>query len=171
MSIDTTQLRSSTFSHPAAGLFTDREATNDAIYDLAQAGFTPREIVVAYSTHGEQHQHAPGLEDKHSIEWRLRHGFQHDLQRRGADQMTGDDAASGKPPLDYSEMLPHPALLEMGLSEERIALLDRELGKDGALIFVRTDDRIDKAERIIELNEGRVKTDTATEHMPPGGES
>ena len=171
MKIDSTYSTRGSVVHPAAGLFTDWPSANDAIADLSEAGFTVEQIVVATSVAGQQApyiNHGKNAREKHGLTWKFRHSFEHDLHRKVADQVTalGEDSSQEKDHPAYSERALEETLASMGVSEQRIALLAHEMGRDGVLILVRTGDRIDEAEKILELNQGRIKTDTATECIP-----
>jgi hypothetical protein len=162
-----------TLFHPAAGMFSNWECANDAIADLAQAGFPADQIVIAHSVEGEQMEREHPEKDsneKHTLVWKLRRSFQHDLHHHGPDVLaTGNqDAEAEKNEHLYSEKHLKDVLLGMGISEELAWSMDRILGRNGVLVLVGTRDqaRLNKAERIIEKNAGRVRTDTMAERAP-----
>jgi hypothetical protein len=165
-----------TASDLVIALFMDCKSAHDAIADLTSAGFRNGQIRIAYSAEGKQAKsgknevHSPGQpaapEESNSVGWKLRQSFMHDLQRSGTDQMAGQDGdvSSSKSEKPYSEVDLRGTLLSMGVAEDRILLLNREMRDDGVLVLVNADLRSKEAESIIERNSGQIRTDTATEH-------
>jgi hypothetical protein len=49
----------------------------------------------------------------------------------------------------------------MGVAEDRILLLNREIREKGVLLLVHAGDRSKEAESIMERNSGQIRTDTA----------
>jgi hypothetical protein len=167
-----------TDSNLVVALFTDRQYVQGAIADLRDVGFSSRQIRIAFSVESKQAEwgesavrdqgrHAVS-EEKNSLAWRLKRSFEHDLHRSGADQMTGEDEdlSSSGPGPPYSQVDLRETLLSMGVVEQRILLLNREMGEKGALVLVNAEDRTQEVESIMVRNSGQMRTDTATEHPP-----
>jgi hypothetical protein len=152
-------------------VFTDSASVRDAIADLNEAGFEGNQVQVAFSAEGKR-AHEAILGGQHSVRWRLEHGFEHDLHRRGADQMSGQRESTMKttaPP--YTEVDMQETLAAMGVAQDRIQLLDWETGANGSLLLVHTGHRAKEVQRILEHNCGVIRTDTATErpcYVPDG---
>jgi hypothetical protein len=165
--------RIKTISDLVIGLFIQRGHLRDAVADLAQAGFHKSEILVAFPIEGQpyltrhsavKHIFQPGLGGKHSLIWKLKQSFEHDLHRRGQDQLSGrhEDSSLSEAEL-YSEVPLRDALQEIGVALDRIILLNNEMGPDGALLLVQAGGRWRKVESILQRNSGMIRTDTATE--------
>jgi len=80
-----------------------------------------------------------------------------------ASRMTGQDKdlSSGEPLENYSEIDLRETLESMGVAEDRILLLNREIREKGVLLLVNAGDRSKEAESIMERNSGQIRTDTA----------
>jgi hypothetical protein len=150
-----------------AALFFDETSARDAIADLKIAGFSAGQIGVALSKQGklEQTGSVPcDLQGKHSIWWKFRHSFEHDLHSQGADlSSTQDKAATSTQAMPYTEVDLNDTLQAIGVAPATIGLLDREIGADGMLIMVDASDRCDEVESILEKNRGMLRTVMATE--------
>lgn len=159
----------------AVALFTETQSVRDAVADLRQAGFQPSQIFVAFSAEHDQFdpQHAELWQSsrhglfggEHSMRWRLRHSFERDLHHKslGAFQQPEPEAN----PHACTEVNLHDALKAIGVAEDRIRLVNQQVGAHGALIIVEAAMERRKAERILEKNAGQTRTGTATE-CPPG---
>ena len=143
------------------GLFTDLKNAKDAICDLSRAGFDASQINVAYASSAKGHPDVSSAE--HSVVWRIKDGFERDLHHSGASQLAGatgrGDASEISP---YTEVDLRTALSEVGVAPDRISLLDREIGA-GVLVLVKGGGHSEKAEEILERNEGTIRTDSALE--------
>jgi hypothetical protein len=156
----------------AAAVFTDPIAVHDAAADLKEAGFLHMSIAFsADCKHAQQtdskarHAREACLTgEKHSLPWRIRHSFEHDLHRRGTEQMAGASHRIADSGVPYTEVDLEEALLSLGVSRERIDLVNREVGLYGSLLLVEVGDRSEEAQSILERNCGINRTDTATEH-------
>jgi hypothetical protein len=161
----------------AVALFTETRSVRDAVVDLRQAGFGPNQIFVAFSAEHDQFdpQHAElwqtsrhGLfGGEHSMIWRMRHSFERDLHQRTGEVQEQEPEAN---PHACTEVNLHDALKAIGVAEDRIWLVNQQVGAHGALIIVNAGmERIErrKAEAILEKNCGQTRTGTATER-PPG---
>ncbi len=157
-----------------AALFQERKHATDAISDLIEAGFPGRNIRLAYAFDDPTfavHPNAAELKgpdiqaaDGHSLRWRMRHKFEDDLHKRGADQLSGEDADDShahQPP--YEQVTLHDTLAGLGVMEDRITLLNREIGPTGAFLLVDGSHRWKDVVAIVERNCGDIRTDTATE--------
>jgi hypothetical protein len=158
----------------AAAVFLKCKCASDAIADLAHAGFGKRQIQVAFSTGtlgtSRPEETHPDLgadsSKEHTLTWKLRQNFEHDLHRSGAQQITREPdcfSSSKNDPL-YTAVSLHDTLREMGVAEDRISLLNWEIGTDGALVMVDAGERWKEATAILERNSGTIRSDTATEH-------
>jgi hypothetical protein len=155
-------------------LFTDSESLRDAVADLSSAGFGKSQISIAFSKSGKR-AHAGDViarsstdqsvsGGEHSLSWKLKHSFEHDLHRKGIDQTKRtDEFVSDKFDLPYSEVDLTETLSALGVAEDRILLLDREIGTNGSLVLVNPGYRAKEAQAILEHNCGIIRTDTATE--------
>jgi len=157
-------------------LFMNIQDARGAIADLADAGFGKSQIRVIFSdqvkivirensevkTVGKQ----TTLDGEKSLVWKLRRSFKHDLHRSGTDQMTGQDQnqSSSSGAALYSEVSLGAALSPLGVAEDTIGLLNREMGSDGLLILVDAGLCCSQTQSILERNAGIIRTDTTTEH-------
>ncbi len=150
-----------------AGLFFDETSARDAIADLNIAGLRAGQIGVALSKRGklELSKTVPcDLHGKHSVWWKLRHSFEHDLHSHGADLSSKHDQVSAmEETMPYTEVDLDDTLREIGVAPATINLLDREIGANGMLILVDAGDRCDEIESILERNRGMSRTVMATE--------
>jgi hypothetical protein len=150
-----------------AALFFDEISARDAIADLKLAGLSARQIGVALSKQGklELTKSVPcDLNGKHSIWWKFRHSFEHDLHSQGADLSTAKaEADSNAESMPYTEVDLTDTLQEIGVAPATINLLDREIGGNGMLIIVDAGDRCEEVESILERNRGMSRTVMATE--------
>ena len=85
--------------------------------------------------------------------------------------MTGHDKdlSSGEPLENYSEIDLRETLESMGVAEDRILLLNREIREKGVLILVNSGNRSREVESIMERNSGQIRTDTVTERPHSAG--
>jgi hypothetical protein len=166
-----------TVSTLVAALFTETKSAHGALADLASAGIPGDRIAVTFSAAGQQTQRQQfdsthsGAADDCSLVWRLRHGFERDLHHHGAKR------ASEKNPLSmgsrverpYCVVELHDTLRGIGVAEDRIQLLDRNLGMHGVLILVEAEDQTREVQSILEKNCGQIRTDSVTEreHTKP----
>lgn len=156
----------------AAAVFTDSISVHDAAADLKEAGFL--HMSIAFSADCKQAQQIDSKArhvreevltgEKHSLPWKIRHSFEHDLHRRGAEQMAGAGQRTAGAGVPYTEVDLEEALLSLGVSKERIDLVNREVGLYGSLLLVEAGERSEEAQAILERNCGINRTDTATEH-------
>src|ERR1700753_2621990 len=150
-----------------AALFHDEMSARDAIADLKIAGVRAGQIGVALSQRGklELTKSVPcDLQGKHSIWWKLRHSFEHDLHSHGADlSSTRDEAATKGEASPYTEVDLSVTLGEIGVAPATIELLDREIGPNGMLVLVEAGRRGDEVESILIRNRGMSRTVMATE--------
>lgn len=154
-------------------LFTDSVAASDAVADLQLAGFHADRIGIALSREGKEREAASSsdgdaiAEGKHSLFWKLRHSVQHDAHAHGfgLESKTDADLSQQRDQL-YSEVDLEDTLLGLGVAEERIRLLDREIGPDGMLMLVDAGHHCTMVQSILEDNRGFIRTDMATERPP-----
>lgn len=163
----------------AAALFTETRCVRDAVADLRQAGFGADEIYVAFSAEHDQFdpQHSElwqtSQRGEHSVRWRLRHTFERDLHHRTGADDTAVGHGTGAKELEpaCTEVNLHDALKAIGVAEDRIRLVNQQVGAHGALVLVNATTHANKtavhAKTILEKNCGQIRTDTATE-CPPG---
>ena len=103
---------------------------------------------------------------EHSVIWKLRDSFERDLHHQGASQIAGETGhGNAREVSPYTEVDLRKALSEMGVAPDRISLLEREIG-EGVLVLVKCGGHSEKAEEILERNEGTIRTDTALEVAP-----
>jgi hypothetical protein len=172
MSMDTTSMDSTRIipdvSEVVVALFTDVKNAKDAICDLSRAGFGAPDINVAYGAASEGHAEVASTE--HSVLWRLRERFEEDLYQHGASQMGGEAGNHRKSQASpYTEVDLRKALSEEGVPADRISLLESEIGA-GVLVLVKSREHRDKAEEILERNNGTIRTDSALEAGDKRGE-
>ena len=158
-----------------AAVFTDCAHANDAVADLSREGFSAQRIGVAFPTKGlgtagqkEAASVHHDLGEQHSFIWRLRRNFEHDLHRRGESQLAGSskggkDESAGHP---YSEVNLWEALGALGLPDDSIQLINREMTEKGAFIIVDGDKQWQAAEAVLVRNSGVIRTDAVTNQMP-----
>jgi hypothetical protein len=158
-----------TASNIVAALFFNDVSARDAVADLKIAGFPARDIGVALSEEGKRarnrnsdakHLSAGAIpEGEHSLLWKFRHSFEHDLHSQEPNLSSREDTAlagAEKPP--YTQVELSDTLLALGVADVTIRLLDREIGASGLLILVDAGDRADEAESILEQNRGFLRT-------------
>ncbi len=151
-------------SETVVALFTDLKNAKDAICDLSRAGFGASQINVAYASAAEGHPDVSRAE--HSVIWKLRDSFERDLHHQGASQIAGETGqGNAREVSPYTEVDLRKALSEMGVAPDRISLLEREIG-EGVLVLVKCGGHSEKAEEILERNEGTIRTDSALEVAP-----
>jgi hypothetical protein len=150
-----------------AGLFFNEMSARDAIADLKIAGLRAGQIGVALSERGklELTKSVPcDLQGKHSIWWKFRHSFEHDLHSQFAGlSSTKDEVATRGETTPYTEVDLNDTLQGIGVAPATINLLDHEIGVNGMLILVDAGDRCDEIESILERNRGMSRTVMATE--------
>jgi hypothetical protein len=164
-------------------LFTETQSVRDAVADLRDAGFGAGEIYVAFSAEHDQFdpQHSElwqcgehGIfRGEHSVRWRIRHSFERDLHHRTGAYDTPQGPGGGARELHpaCTEVNLHDVLKAIGVADDRIWLVNQQVGPHGALILVDSSAHANHAEltakTILEKNCGQIRTDTATEN-PPG---
>jgi hypothetical protein len=162
-----------TVSTLVAALFKEVKSAHGALFDLASAGIPGDQIGIAFSAAAQQAQqsefdlgrHAEP-KDEYRLTWRLRHGFEDDLHRRGTEQMSRENAPSmGRSERPYYLVDLHDTLRGIGAAEDRILLVDRALGMHGVLVLVEAGDRAREVQSILEKNCGQIRTDSATERQ------
>jgi hypothetical protein len=155
----------------AVAVFTDPSCLHDAVSDLREAGI--HEIAIAFSAENiQRRQTEPKAQrayesflhgDRHTVSWRLRHGIEHDLHRKGAEIMAGEGKDHLSPGTPYEEINLAETLSGIGVSADRIDLINREVGCEGALLLVNAGDFLDEVQSILEKDCGINRTETATE--------
>ncbi len=159
-------------SNLVAALFLDDMSARDAIADLKLAGFRASNIGVALSEEGKRVRnrsrdatHGQLIpEGKHSVVWRLRHSIEHDIHSHGSGLSSREDASTANeenPP--YTEIDLVDTASGLGVAEDTIQLLDREIGPNGVLILVDAGARVNEVEAMLEKNRGFLRTAMATE--------
>jgi hypothetical protein len=150
-----------------AALFFNEMSARDAIADLNIAGLRAGQIGVALSKRGklEHTESVPcDLHGKHSVLWKFRHSFEHDLHSQGADLSSKQyQVATKGDTTPYTEVDLDDTLRGIGVAPATINLLDGEIGANGMLILVDAGDRCDEIESILERNRGMSRTVMATE--------
>ncbi len=159
-------------SNLVAALFLDDVCARDAIADLKLAGFGAGNIGVALSEEGKHARNRSGdathgrpiPEGKHSVLWRLRHSIEHDVHSHGPGLSSREDASAayGENPT-YTEIDLVDTASGLGVAEDTIRLLDRDIGPNGVLILVDAGDRATEVEAMLEKNRGFLRTAMATE--------
>ncbi|HUZ05105.1 MAG TPA: hypothetical protein VMU62_07090 [Acidobacteriaceae bacterium] len=164
-----------------AGLFTDRKTLHDAIADLSHAGFGPDQIAVVFSTE-ENHSKRRSAEaqrprlpedlEDHSLVWKFKQSYEHDMHRRGDEQMSGahlDEHSGDHRGPQYSEVdLWQTLALFGGATEDRVKMMNREMGPEGSLLLVQCAGRAREVEMILEGNTGKIRTETVTDPLLAG---
>jgi hypothetical protein len=165
-------------SQVVVAVFTNVKNAKDAICDLRNAGFDGSQIKIGYAqsavtgeptqAHGNVANQAHGdvATAEHTLPWRLKESFEQDLYQQGADQLAGQ--TPGVPRNEhapFTEIDLQQALTEIGVAPERIVLLEREV-RSGVLMLVEAREHADKVEKILEANNGTIRTDTAFERPP-----
>jgi hypothetical protein len=146
-----------------AAVFFDQTSARDAIADLNLAGFHANEIAVAVPEYRKR-EASLNTDGKHSILWKLRHSFEHDLQSQGADLSHGKDlAAANSEDRPFTEIDLVESLTELGVARDTIKLLEDRMGADGLLIAVHAVDRIDEVESILVKNRGMLRSVMVTQ--------
>jgi hypothetical protein len=168
-----------TGSNLVAAVFLKTVLVRDAIADLKLAGFHASDIGVALSKQGQlEHERNPeavptpaDLGGKHSFTWKVRHSLAHDVHHsHGSGLSSQQDAAAADeeyPP--YTEFDLTETLRQLGVGEDTVQLLNREVGKDGIFLLVNARDRCHEAERILERNGGYLRSVMVTEWGRPSG--
>jgi hypothetical protein len=148
-----------TGSNLVAAVFLKTVLARDAIADLKLAHFHASDIGVALSKQGQlEHERNPeavptpaDLEGKHSFTWKFRHSLARDIHSHGPGLSSQQDAAVADeeyPP--YTEFDLTETLRQLGIGEDTVQLLNREVGKDGIFVLVNARDRCHEAEKILE---------------------
>ena len=160
-----------------AAVFFDEVSARDAIADLKLARFHAADIGVALSEEGKRAQSlgpdvkhgCVDLEGKHSILWKLRHSFEHDLHSHGPGLSSREDAAAAneeKPA--YTEIDLADTLAGLGVAEDTKNLLNDRIGPDGLLILVDAGERVNEVESILVRNRGMLRSAMATQPSHAG---
>jgi hypothetical protein len=146
-----------------AAVFFDQTSARDAIADLHLARFQGDQIAVALPEYRKQ-ETPLDTEGEHSMLWKLRHTFQHDLQSHGAD-LTSEKHKAAALVVDspFTEIDLVESLSEMGVARDTIKLLEDRMGADGLLILVHAAERIDEAESVLVRNRGMLRSVMATQ--------
>jgi hypothetical protein len=148
-------------SEVVVALFTDLKNAKDAVSDLSRAGFDSSQINVAYASPANEQADVSSAE--HSVFWKLRDSFRRDLHIQGAEQVSGEtENGNVHAASPYTEVDLQTALSEIGVAPDRISLLENEIGA-GVLLLVKAAAYSEKAEEILERNEGTIRTETALE--------
>jgi hypothetical protein len=146
-----------------AAVFFDQTSARDAIADLNLARFHAEDIAVAVPEYRKR-EAALNTGGEHSVLWKLRHSFQHDLQSHGADLSIQEHlAAANAEDRPYTEIDLVESLTELGVARDTIKLLEDRMGADGLLIAVHAVDRIDEVESILVKNRGMLRTVMVTQ--------
>ncbi len=146
-----------------AAVFFDQTSARDAIADLNLARFHAEDIAVAVPEYRKR-EAALNTVGEHSVLWKLRHSFQHDLQSHGADLSSQEHlAAANAEDCPYTEIDLVDSLTELGVARDTIKLLEDRMGADGLLIAVHAVDRIDEVESILVKNRGMLRTVMVTQ--------
>ena len=159
-----------------AAVFKDCSHANDAVADLNREGFSGARVGVACPSKSSGSTEAvrlsPGqtgpLGEEHSLIWRLRRSFEHDLHRSGHEQMAGDnkDHSKDEPFEPYTQIDLWSALGGLGMQQDSIGLLHMEMGDNGAFVIVDAGHSWEKAEAILEKNSGVIRSDAVTNRTP-----
>jgi hypothetical protein len=159
-------------------LFLDDVSARDAIADLRLAGFVASNIGVALSEEGKRARNRsrdathvqPIPEGKHSAFWRLRHSIEHDIHSPGPGLSSREDASAAyEENPSYTEIDLVDTASGLGVAEDTIRLLDREIGPNGVLILVDAGTRATEVESMLEKNRGFLRTAMATERSRAAG--
>lgn len=161
----------SSASRLAVAVFTDPSCLHDAVADLREAGID--EIAIAFSAENMQRRQTDPKAhrayerfmhgDRHTMPWRIRHGIEHDLHRKGTEIMAGEGKDQVNPGTPNEEVNLAETLSGIGVSVDRIDLINREVGCEGALLLVNAGDFLDDVQSILEKDCGINRTETATE--------
>jgi hypothetical protein len=146
-----------------AAVFFDQITARDAIADLQLASFHADQIAVAVPEYRKSEPPLNG-QGKHTIRWKLRHSFEHDLQSHGADLSNKEHLAAATaedPP--YTEIDLVENLSDLGVARDTIKLLEDRMGAKGLIVIVHAKDRIDEAESILVKNRGMLRTPMVTQ--------
>ncbi len=153
-----------------AAIFFDEVTARDAIVDLKLAGFPAGAIAVAPSPAGEPAEGGQGatlakdLSGEHTMHWRLRHTFKHDLHARRTDLTSVDDVVeASREEVPFTEIELKQTLLQSGVAPATIQLLQDRMGSNGMLIMVDAGDRVDEVESILVRDGGMLRNVMATE--------
>lgn len=161
-------------SNLVAAIFLKTVSARDAIADLKLAGFTSSDIGVALSKGRRREERnpeaieAPGsLEGKHSISWKMRHSLRHDVHSSGPGLSShGDAAVANEEQPPYTEIDLEETLRELGVAEDTVQFLDRDVGPHGIFVLVNSRDRGRETESILERNGGHLRSVMVTEQTP-----
>ena len=150
-----------------AAVFLDDISARDAIADLKIAGFHANEIGVCTSHQSSQAHLSADPAGRHSLMWRLRHSAQIDLEAHGTSLTNkGYLAVATQEQPAYTELKLDSTMRFLGIGENTIQLVDREIGPTGLLIYVAAGDRGSEVETILEKNRGYVRSAMAAEAPP-----
>jgi hypothetical protein len=153
-----------------AAVFFDDVSARDAMADLKLAGFAAESIGVAISEQGKRADLPTDVDGKHSLLWRLRHSFQHDLHSKGPGFSTqADPAAASAENLPFTELDLPESLLKAGVAPDTIQLLNDRMGTDGLLIVVDAGERLNEVESILVQNRGMLRTAMVTQQTHAAG--
>jgi hypothetical protein len=146
-----------------AAVFFDQKTARDAIADLQLAGFHADHIAVAVPEYRKSEPPISGR-GEHTVRWKLRHSFEHDLQSHGAGLSAKKEleaATLEDPP--YTEIDLVENLSDLGVARDTIRLLEDRMGAKGLIVIVHAKERIDKAESILVKNRGMLRTPMVTQ--------
>lgn len=161
-----------------AGLFTDHTAICDAVADLHDLGLGSERIAIALSREGKRAQlsganplplQGPLPKSEHTWMWRLRHAIDNDSHHHRMG-LTSDDKAGQHQAALCTEVDLAATLSSFGVAEDRIWLLDEEIGPKGALMIVDAGEQSLKVRSLIERNCGLICTGMALESRGPASE-
>ena len=155
-------------SNVALAFFVNPRNLHDAATDLCLAGFKADAINVTGLIHGlglESPETArsaatAAFAEEHTLRWKMRRFLVHDRQRRGADQMSGDDRDSvGFPNPECNWIDLSSVLAEMNVSRSIVELLRIDTRSERTFMLVDAQDRVDEASQILQMNGGELRTE------------
>jgi hypothetical protein len=168
MSMDLCNTSNRSVSNVALAYFMNARHLHDAATDLCSAGFLPGAINITQSAPSgvlsflKDRDRARRLDalDQHTWLWRTKRFLAHDVHRRGADQISGDDAVEQNfknptcAPMDFEAVLS-----AMSVSPIVAALLLRDLRDDRVFVLVDAEGRVEEACSILKINSGHMRTE------------
>ncbi|MGF7178782.1 hypothetical protein [Tunturiibacter psychrotolerans] len=159
---------SRTVSNVALAYFVNPRNLHDAATDLCLAGFKADAINISGLFHGfgiENPEAArsaatAAFAEEHTLRWKMRRFLIHDRQRRGADQMSGDDRDSvGFPNPECTWIDLSGVLAEMNVPWSVVQLLRTDTRSERTFLLVDAEDRVDEASQILQMNGGELRTE------------
>lgn len=152
----------------ALAYFANPRNLHDASTDLCLAGFNVNSINVS-SLMGGARPLSAGTEksraladqvEQHTWRWRMRRFMVHDRQRRGADQISGEDCdplAFINPECPRIDLC--AVLAGMNVPEATVELLRGDTQSERTFMLVDAQDRVFEASNILQANRGQLRTD------------